>query len=210
MTERMIFSFTPNKSDYIKATRAFTLHHRSTQVAIILSLLAVLAILLSVIYLHRLSLAEFAVLLAMVIYYIAIFFLGPANVADKAAKDERLRSPMTWEVDEAQALVCTPSTDITCDWDSFGETYETSEYFLITSVTDRNMFQLIPKRAFKTEETLGQFRKLLEVKTPHVTHISAVNLPEFSRNFSLVVLYSILVLFIIIVAAYGLSHGMRG
>jgi preprotein translocase subunit SecE len=208
MNDKLIFSFTPNKSDYIKTLRAFSLHHETTKIGLLLSALVIVAILLSIFYLHTLSLAGFTVLLVMVVYYITVFFLGPANIADKAAKDERLSCEMTWEVDENQALVCTRTTDINCDWSTFAEAYETKEHFLITYTNNKNMFQLIPKRAFKTAEQIAQFRKLLEEKTKPIKKIESVNLPELSRNFSMVLLYIVAAIFLIIVVAYGISHGV--
>lgn len=208
MEKPLIFSFTPNRSDYIKTMRAFSLQHTSTKIAILLSILVVIAILLSVFYLHTLSLAGISVLLVMVIYYLSVFFLGPANVADKVAKDERLSSEMTWEVDENMAVVCIRNADTNCDWSTFSTVYETSEYFLITYAKDRNMFQLVPKRAFKTADQLAAFRTLLEQRTHRITRISEVNLPELSRNFSLGLLYVIMAIFVIIVVAYGFTHGV--
>jgi accessory gene regulator protein AgrB len=207
MNKSLIFSFTPNRSDYIKTLRAFSLQHASTKIAILLSILVVIAILLSVFYLHTLSLASSTVLLVMVIYYLTVFFLGPANVADKVAKDERQSSEMTWEVNEDAAVVCTREADTNCDWSTFGETFETNEYFLITYAKNKNMFQMVPKRAFKNADQLAEFHKLLVGKTKRVTKISAVNLPELSRNFSLALLYGIMAVFIIIVVSYGFTHG---
>ncbi len=208
MDKPLIFSFTPNRSDYIKTLRAFSLQHTSTKIAILLSVLVIIAILLSVVYVHTLSLAGFSVLLVMVIYYLSVFFLAPANVADKASKDERLSSEMSWEVDENMAVVCTRDADASCDWSTFSTAYETNEYFLITFAKNKNTFQLVPKRAFKTADQLGAFRALLEQKTKRITKISAVNLPEFSRNFSLALLYVIMAIFVIIVVAYGFTHGL--
>ncbi len=208
MNKPLMFSFTPNRSDYIKTLRAFSLQHRSTKIAILLSLLVVIGILLSFFYLHALSLAGVTVLLVMVIYYLSIFFLWPANVADKVGKDERLSSEMTWEVDENQAVVMTKHTDVSCDWSTFGEPYETSEYFLITYASNKNTFQLVPKRAFRNEEQLVEFRKLLEGKMKRITRISAVNLPELSRSISLALLYGMMAIFIVIVVAYGYAHGV--
>jgi hypothetical protein len=208
MSKPLIFSFTPNRSDYIKTLRAFSLQHASTKIAILLSILVVIAILLSVFYLHTLSVAGFTVLLVMVIYYLTVFFLGPANVADKVAKDERLSSEMTWEVNEDAAVVCTREADTNCDWSTFAESFETNEYFLITYAKNKNMFQMVPKRAFKNADQLAEFHKLLVEKTKRVRKISAVNLPELSRNFSLALLYGIMGVFIIIVVAYGFTHGV--
>ncbi len=204
----LMFSFTPNRSDYIKTMRAFTLQHTSTKIAILLTLLVVIAIVLSIIYLHTLSLAGFTLLLVMVIYYLTAFFLGPANVADKVSGDKRLSSEMTWEVSEDAAVVCTKEIDTNCDWSTFSESYETNEYFLITYAKNKNMFQLVPKRAFKSDEQLAEFHQLLAAKTKRLTRISAVNLPELSRNFSLAILYVIMAIFIIVVVAYGFTHGV--
>jgi hypothetical protein len=209
MNKPLIFSFKPNRSDYIKTWRAFSLQHRSTKIAMILSFLVIIAILLSIFYLHTLSLAGFTVLLVMVSYYVTVFFLGPANVADKVAKDDRLSCEMTWEVDENQALVYTKDADTNCDWSTFGEAYETHEHFLITYANNKNAFQLIPKRAFQNADQLAEFRKLLEEKTKHIKPISSVNLPELSRNISMVLLYGVMVIFIIIVVAYGFLHGAK-
>jgi Ca2+/Na+ antiporter len=208
MNDSLIFSFTPNKSDYFKTLRAFYLQHRSTKIAILLSALVIIAIILSIFYLHTLSLAGFTVLLTMVAYYVTVFFLGPANVADKIAKDERLSSEMTWELDDNQALVCTKYADINCDWGTFAEVYETKEHFLITYHNDKNMFQLIPKRAFKNDDQLTRFRNLVAEKIKPIKAIETVSLPELSRNFSLTLLYMIALIFIIIVVAYSISHGV--
>lgn len=208
MTEHLNFSFTPNRSDYIKTWRAFSFQHATTKIAILLSLLIIALILTSILYLHTLSIAGFSVLLVMVIYYLSIFFLAPANMADKVAKDEKLNSEMFWVVDDNEVCVGNKFADMDCEWNTFAQTYETNEHFLLVYASNKNMFQLIPKRAFKTVEQLATFRKLLENKTHGVKQIISVNLPELSRNLSMVILYAILVIFIIIVAAYSFTHGV--
>lgn len=208
MTEHLNFSFTPNRSDYIKTWRAFSYQHATTKIAISFSVVIVTLVLTSIFYLHTLSLAGFSVLLVMVIYYLAIFFLAPANMADKVTKDEKLTSEMFWVVDDNEVCVGNKYADMDCAWNTFAQSYETNEYFLLVYASNKNMFQLIPKRAFKSAEQVSTFRKLLENKTHTVKYIRSVNLPELSRNLSMVILYAILVVFIIIVAAYSISHGV--
>ncbi len=208
MIEHLNFSFTPSRSDYIKTWRAFSLQHAATKIAIVFSILIVAIILASILYLHDLSLAGFSVLLVMVIYYLAIFFLAPANMADKVTKDEKLNSEMFWVVDNDEVCVGNKYADIDCAWNTFGQTYETNEYFLLVYSSNKNMFQLIPKRAFKSAEQMEAFRELLQNKTHSIKKISSVNLPELSRNLSMVILYAVLAVFIIIIVAYSFSHGV--
>ncbi len=209
MPERFNFSFTPNKSDYIKTYRAFALEQTATKIAIGLSTLIILVILASIYFLHDLSLASFTVLLVMAVYYLAILFIVPANIADKVTKDEKQSSEINWMVDEHEVCASNKFSAIDCDWSEFGQVYETNEHFLLTYASNKNMFQPIPKRVFKTKDQLDQFRNLLGLKTKPVKRISAVNLPELSRNISMVLLYVIVVIFIIIVVAYGYSHGIK-
>ncbi len=146
-----------------------------------------------------------------IIIPLSILFLHPATMGDRVARDERLSCETTWELDENRVWIKNKFIETNFDWGSLGQTYETGEHYLISYTVNKNMFQILPKRAFLTAEQQNEFRQLLEQKTRSITRIRSVNLPEPSRRSVMVFMYgfySFLAICIIILVVYSFRQAM--
>jgi hypothetical protein len=202
MADQISFSFSPNKSDFYKTLRAFTLRNRSLRIVTVGVLLILIgASITSLAVSHAFTSTSFTVLMVILLILLTVFFLGPATVADKVSSNERFTCETTWVVDEDKVSIRNKFGDTNFDWGTFDAAYETQDHYLITYATNKNMYQILPKRAFGSTDQQEGFRSLLTAKTKSITRIRSVNLPELSKRTCQVLLYGTLVVFIILLVA---------
>jgi hypothetical protein len=196
MDEPLRFAFSITKSDYYQTLRAFYVHRMLGRGLIIIPLL-ITAIAFLVYIVYAVSFSVLFLFLLLVLIPGMPLFISPADAAEKLSKDERLSTETTWEVDENRIALKNKFSDMSTDWGPFGEVYETQEHYLLTYEHNKNVFQILPKRAFSSVEQALEFRKFAEVKTKGVQRIRSVNLPEFSKRTSRLILYGFLLVMII-------------
>ena len=80
--------------------------------------------------------------------------------------DERLGSPVQGQADEEQISFKTQFLETKLDWGSYHKVLESKDQFLLIHSANKNMFQIIPKRAFASVDDERAFRDLLKVKIP--------------------------------------------
>ncbi len=203
MIEPIIFSFSPNASDYYKTLRAVMFRNRTTKAIMLVGMLILgCSGLTSIAITHTFQTAAIT-LLILFLLILTFYFLGPATAAEKVTSEERLNTETTWVVDEEKVSIKTKFAETSLDWGSFGVVYETRDHYMITYSTNKNMFQIIPRRAFSSTNQEGSFRNLLVAKTKSITRINSVNLPELSKRTTLVLLFTMLAIFIIITVFAG-------
>lgn len=102
----------------------------------------------------------------LLVGFLVIFTLviNPFMIANKVEKDERLNSPVQYEVSDEQFLFRNQFAETKLDWGSFQKVIETKDLFLVVYTVNKNMFQIIPKRAFTSSEDEQSFRNLLNQK----------------------------------------------
>jgi len=161
------FEFTPTKQDYLKAFRSFYLAQWKEQALLLSIPLIMFACTLSAVLQGELGefrnffLALFGSVFFFLFYAIVI---SPFVVANKVAKDERLNSPVLYELNDEHIQIKNKFTETKFDWGSFQRIIESEEYFLIIYTTNKNMFQIVPKRAFSTSDDEKEFRNLVKEK----------------------------------------------
>ncbi|MBI5943766.1 MAG: YcxB family protein [Chloroflexi bacterium] len=102
----------------------------------------------------------------IVFYVVFAFFINPLTIANKVGKDERLSSPIQYEVSDEQIMFRNQFAETKLDWGSFQKVIESEEMFLLVYTLNKNMFQIIPKRAFSATVDEQVFRDLLKTKIP--------------------------------------------
>lgn len=70
--------------------------------------------------------------------------------------------PITIEVDEEQLKLQTINCESTIRWQLYIKAIETKNLFMIYQV--KELFNIIPKRAFNSDEQIDEFRDLLQTK----------------------------------------------
>jgi hypothetical protein len=165
------FGFTPTKSDYIKSFRAFYLSNwKILAFLIFVSVPQVICIFSALIRGEFGYGFGFAIPITILLFlcFLAIYALliNPLMIANKIEKDERLHSSVQYEVTDEQLLFRNQFAETKLDWGSFQKFIETKDLFLIVYTVNKNMFQIIPKRAFTSSEDEQSFRNLLNQKIP--------------------------------------------
>jgi hypothetical protein len=203
MTDPITFTFTPTRSDYIRTLRAFTLRQKSTfTIFIILVFLSLCTVIASIYQPTPIYVWFFP--LALISYILFSLLIIPITVGEKVEKNERLRCATTWEVDEKTVTIRTPFSSTSFDWGTFRQACETSEHYLLVYAVNKQMFQLVPKRAFASAEQQASFRKLLEAKFRSITPIRAVHLPEPPARTLRFIYWGLLIILVLITVIYNL------
>lgn len=93
---------------------------------------------------------------------IPVLVLGFRRAANRALENrtEQERN-ITWEFDDAGYRIVTPSSETRAAWDTVHRTVEGKTSFLLYPAS--NVFQIIPKRAFRAEE-LPRIRELFKTR----------------------------------------------
>ncbi len=192
------FEFTPTKQDYLKAFRSFYLTRWKEQ-ALLLSI-AFIMIACSLLAALQGNLGEFRYFI-FALFGLLFFFLlyavviSPLIVANKVPKDERLNSPVLYELRDEHIEIKNKFSEHKMDWGSFQKIIETEEYLLLIYTVNKNAFQIIPKRAFVTSDDEKKFIKVAQERINNASK-SAPKPKKKSitaRQMLLIILISILV-----------------
>ncbi len=163
------FRFVPTKDDYIKSFRIFYLNSWPAWAVLIVLVLFQIICVGSAFVRGDLGF-DFGGIFPVVIFIFLVFYIAfalvinPITVASKVEKDERLSSPVQYEVSDEQIMFKNQFSEIKLDWGSFQKVIESKELFLLIHSTNKNMFQIIPKRAFASADDEQAFKNLLNVK----------------------------------------------
>jgi hypothetical protein len=104
-----------------------------------------------------------AVFLLVVVY---LMFFHPIVSSLRIDRNERLRSPVQFQVTEESITIKDSFVESKVDWGSFRKVIETRNYFLLVLTVNKNAFQILPKRAFSSAPDENTFRELLHAKIP--------------------------------------------
>jgi hypothetical protein len=167
----LTFTYVPTRGDYLKSFR--TIYLRSWPVWSVVGILMLVQGVCIVSALLRGEAGfELGILLPLAIFVFLAFYLTfalvirPLTVANKVEKDERLSSPVHYEVSDEQIVFRNQFAETRLDWGSFQKVVESQGHFLLLYTVNKNAFQIIPKRAFGSPEDEQAFRDLLKAKIP--------------------------------------------
>ena len=102
--------------------------------------------------------ALFPVLLLM------YFVISPNRMAKHIAQFERFTAPQKWRIDNEEMHISQTFGDATVKWSDFMGVVESKEYILLRFAANRNAFQIVPKRAFTSQQQMEAFRDLVGQK----------------------------------------------
>jgi len=163
------FNFTLTAEDYKLSTRMFYSKQTSLWIGLVLSgIFFFYGIILLFTGGREMLLTSIVVIALFPVLLFVYFVRSPNQVSKRVAQDERFTSPQQWEVDEGQILISQKFGETRVRWDEFIGVVETKEYFLLRFGVNRNAFQIVPKRAFSSEQQIGAFRALIGQKVGKV------------------------------------------
>lgn len=169
------FGFTPNGEDYRKS---FQTYYRENWIPAILFPVYILLVGIFLFITGSYGMfgpgntLYFGLLFAFVaaFYVLFVFVINPRLIAARAAKDERMSSPVQYEVTGEQLVMRTAFSEVKTDWGEYQKVIDGKEIILLLHHTNKRMFQFIPKRAFASPEDERAFvelarRKVVPVKS---------------------------------------------
>jgi hypothetical protein len=171
--EPVTFIFTPTKEDYIRAIRAYYLHQWYIRVFWAISILQAgywIVRLLSRVYiamsdpvqLSSISIRAPVLGLALLTNIPILIFVIPRIQAGQMSKHERTLGEQKWMMDDERIYVQSWLSESKVDWGTFRRMIDTKLYYLTLYTVNRNLFHIIPKRAFESPEHEAAFRALVE------------------------------------------------
>jgi hypothetical protein len=163
--ETITLQFTLTKEDCIKTLRVTTFKRRRFMHIFLVVL--VIAVAISQVFIEM---NEGAVLWNWL--FIAIIILGilyeyilhPILFTRRLEKHERIPVEMTLSADGSGIDSASRLARNKVEWSEFKSVQETEDYFYLTHKGAAQMIEIIPKRAFESEEQAQAFRELAEGK----------------------------------------------
>ena len=186
------FNFVPTKEDYFKSFQ--TMYKKRILIFLLVTafiLPEILCVLLNYLgqgeQIQLVNIFPFILAILFLMFFpIYYFVINPFISSRKAAKDERLSGIVHYEVNDEYILVKTKYAESKLDWGNFQSVIESKAYFLLLCTSNKNMFQMIPKRAFVSLDDELAFKSLLN------THIQKKVKNNFQKNKSMIILIILL------------------
>ncbi len=166
------FQFVPTKDDYIKAFRAFYLTNWPTW-AVIIFVLLFQGLCIASAFIRGDINFEFSYMVPLMIFVFILFYfayaliINPLKVANGVEKDKILSSPVQYQATDEGLVIVNQFSENKLTWENFQRVIDSKEVFLLIYSTNKNMFQMIPKRAFSSIEDELAFKNLAYQKIPH-------------------------------------------
>lgn len=161
MTQPLEFRFALTRDEYVRSVRAF--HLRRPMNWIFLVVFVVLAMIQWSLFYVALDLFVLTALLPLLFYVATLFVIMPWMLGRQIQRNERMRVEMNWRVTEDRIAVSSAHGESTMDWGTFQRVVETPDAYLLIFSVNKNMFQIVPKRAL-TPEQRPVFEQLLAQK----------------------------------------------
>ncbi len=158
--------FTPVRNDYVQAVRTFAFRDGRTWVSMGLFALISLFALWNVVTRGAPGVPFVPFLLALPAGLLYVFVWIPSRVGRQVNKDETLTCDSMWQLDDEQIRIDTCFVDAKLPWSTFERVVETKDAYLFISTGSRRRLQLVPKRAFVSEQQEQAFCGLLHKHLP--------------------------------------------
>jgi YcxB-like protein len=159
--EPIEFQFALNTDDLLRGTRAFCLRSVRFRAALIALTLLALAAWIVAIQVGRLG-VDLALVLTVTIAFLVAYraLLLPWTLSQQMGQDERVRTESTWKFSPDRITITNQFSKMDLSWANFSRILETDTHYLFVYASDKNLFQLVPKRAIPPQLEMP-FRRLI-------------------------------------------------
>jgi hypothetical protein len=162
MIQPLEFRFALTKDDYRRGVRAF--YARSSTTWILFALCLALSLMNWAVF-DAAPLVQAVSFVLPILFYLGFLFgFMPWWLARQVQHNERMRLETTWRVTDDRVAVSTAFAEGTMDWGTFRRVVDTPNAYLLVYTVNKNMFQIIPKRAFASPDQAAAFEQLLARK----------------------------------------------
>ena len=157
--------FTLSEQDYSNSTRIFYANQPSIWIGLGLSAIFFVYGFILLFTSGSETLTTSLVVIALFPVLLLVYFvLSPNRVAKRIAQFERFTAPQHWRIDDEEVQITQTFGDATVKWSDFVGVVESKEYILLRFAVNRNAFQIVPKRAFASQQQMEAFSDLVKQK----------------------------------------------
>ena len=173
MDEPLVIRYTPEKDDYLKASRALAFKSTAFKVLAGVILLAMLGALVVLIFpgignptLENIALVFLIVGGFYIIYYLVII---PFQFSRAFKKNDYLRQERTYTFTDAHIRLRIEDQETEIRWDNIQKAVASKDFYLLINTVEGQGYPIIPKRAFTANAREDDLIKLLESKSIPIT-----------------------------------------
>jgi hypothetical protein len=174
--DKIVVRYVPRPQDYSDAIKIF-LSNRHVMASIFRGFIGVLIFIMIGGLLLNIGRSDFqnVAYYLPVLILIMLFFFLPAmsgfSTAKRVSKQPQLLQNSTYEFDEEIIQIINELSESKMHWGVFDKALESDGYYYLIYVTNKNMFQFIPKRIFESTAQESDFRQLVEQKLGKIENI---------------------------------------
>lgn len=163
MGSPLTIKFTPDKNDYLRASRALA---NKTPVFIVLAIITVLLMIGALVVLIVTSIGDSTwnnvAIISLVIgafYLVYYFVLIPMQLGRSFKSDELLQKERVLVLDEKGLTMTLEDRRSDMVWENFEKLMDSKSLYLMIYKADERLYPFVPKRAFETRESEAAFRQ---------------------------------------------------
>jgi len=169
--EELILTFTPEPSDYSKATHIYSLLYVKYFIPLVVIIELITGFLIAFNPLLLLLDDTFGIVTFIVFFLATVFvftflYFVKEKTLKQVKKYDEFFFPMSYKFDSEEIHFIDGFSDIKFKWNFFGKTVEIREYYLLIPAVNKRCFYFIPKRIFKDISSHDLFRTFLQSKIP--------------------------------------------
>ncbi|MCB2210198.1 YcxB family protein [bacterium] len=164
MESPLTIKFTPEKNDYVQASRALA---NKTPAFIVLAIVTVLLMIGALVVLIVPSIGDSTwnnvAIISLVIgafYLIYYFVLIPMQLGRSFKSNDLLREERVLVFDESGVTMTLADRRSDMVWDKFEKLMDSKSLYMMIYKADQRLYPFVPKRAFETPELEAAFRQL--------------------------------------------------
>ena len=168
MEKTINVQFTPEKKNYVRATRVLASKSPGFLVlAIILAVLVVASVVVLVfpqVGAPSWNSMAWVTLLIGAFYVVYFIILVPLQFNQSYKKNPYLQMERQFTISDEHMIMAVGDRSTTFDWENFQKVIDGGDFFLLIYKAQQRIYPFIPKDAFKEEGSLDAFLDLLKEK----------------------------------------------
>lgn len=168
MDAPLVIQFTPDRKDYVRASRALAMHSTGFIVIAAVIILAMIAAVVVLVFpsigTPALNNAALVVLLVGAFYSLYYLVIIPFQFARMVKSNEYLRKERQFTFSESDVIMRVGEKTTNLSWEKFKNAIDGGGFYLLIYIDEQSVYPFIPKSAFTMDASEEKFLNLLEEK----------------------------------------------
>jgi len=166
--ESLVIKFTPDRKDYVRASRVLASRSSGFLLIVVVTLLAMIASVVIILFpsiadasLRNIAIIVLAVGAFYIIYYLVFI---PMQISRTFKSNEDLQKERQLTFTDSGVTMQIDDQALKMDWAKIRNVVDRKGFFLLVYIADQRIYPFIPGHAFEAEGSEAQFRDLLKEK----------------------------------------------